>query len=42
MSSFRAIVVGGSLSGLRAALALAADGAEVVVTSARAMALASP
>jgi 2-polyprenyl-6-methoxyphenol hydroxylase-like FAD-dependent oxidoreductase len=31
MSSFRAIVVGGSLSGLCAALALAADGAEVVV-----------
>jgi 2-polyprenyl-6-methoxyphenol hydroxylase-like FAD-dependent oxidoreductase len=31
MSSLRAIVVGGSLSGLCAALALAADGAEVVV-----------
>jgi 2-polyprenyl-6-methoxyphenol hydroxylase-like FAD-dependent oxidoreductase len=31
MSSLRAIVVGGSLSGLSTALALAADGAEVVV-----------
>jgi 2-polyprenyl-6-methoxyphenol hydroxylase-like FAD-dependent oxidoreductase len=31
MSSLRALVVGGSLSGLCAALALAADGAEVVV-----------
>jgi 2-polyprenyl-6-methoxyphenol hydroxylase-like FAD-dependent oxidoreductase len=31
MSSLRAIVVGGSLSGLCAALALAADGAEVAV-----------
>jgi 2-polyprenyl-6-methoxyphenol hydroxylase-like FAD-dependent oxidoreductase len=31
MSSFRALIVGGSLSGLCAALALAADGAEAVV-----------